>query len=145
MSRWISFIAVTLCFTLSGAGAGGGVAAAERPNLLVVVTDDQGRWAVGAYGNKEVHTPHMDSLARDGVAPALSLRVEAGRSRLELALPGAAPADAEVGDPNLVKVVLGRDCRALYFSRSPIPHDRDGTGIAKPLLHVGLYAYRRDH
>lgn len=60
MSRWIALIAVVLCFTSSGG------AAAERPNLLVVVTDDQGRWAVGAYGNKEVHTPHMDSLARDG-------------------------------------------------------------------------------
>jgi uncharacterized sulfatase len=39
---------------------------AKRLNLLVVVTDDQARWAVGAYGNKECKTPHMDRLAREG-------------------------------------------------------------------------------
>ena len=50
------------------------------------------------------------------------------------------PADAEPADPNLVKVVLAPDGRALYFSRSAIPFDRDGGGT-KPLLHVGVYAY----
>jgi 3-deoxy-manno-octulosonate cytidylyltransferase (CMP-KDO synthetase) len=51
--------------------------------------------------------------------------------------PGQVPTD-----PNIVKVVA--DCRgkALYFSRSPIPHDRDGAGLARPLKHVGLYVYR---
>lgn len=53
------------------------------------------------------------------------------------------PPGAHVSDPNLVKVVLGRDGRALYFSRSAIPFDRDGTAIAKPLLHMGIYAWRR--
>ncbi len=41
-------------------------AAAKKLNLVVVVTDDQARWAMGAYGNKECRTPHMDRLARDG-------------------------------------------------------------------------------
>lgn len=41
-------------------------AAASRPNLIAIVTDDQGRWALGAYGNKEIHTPALDRLARDG-------------------------------------------------------------------------------
>lgn len=46
-------------------------------------------------------------------------------------------------DPNIVKVVLDGRGRALYFSRSLVPHDRDGTGEgARPLRHVGLYAYR---
>jgi len=40
--------------------------AAERPNVLVIMTDDQARWAVGAYGNSECRTPNMDRLARDG-------------------------------------------------------------------------------
>src|SRR5438105_6450626 len=39
----------------------------ERMNLVSIVTDDQARWAVGAYGNKEIITPHMDRLAREGV------------------------------------------------------------------------------
>jgi 3-deoxy-manno-octulosonate cytidylyltransferase (CMP-KDO synthetase) len=52
-------------------------------------------------------------------------------------------------DPNCVKVVCDARGRALYFSRSPIPYVRDGQPDlgAKPacfLLHLGLYAYRRD-
>ncbi|MGH0032410.1 MAG: 3-deoxy-manno-octulosonate cytidylyltransferase [Myxococcota bacterium] len=44
-------------------------------------------------------------------------------------------------DPNRVKVVLDRRGRALYFSRSPIPHVR---GEEPPRWqHVGLYGYRR--
>jgi 3-deoxy-manno-octulosonate cytidylyltransferase (CMP-KDO synthetase) len=34
------------------------------------------------------------------------------------------------------------DHRALYFSKFPIPYDRDGTG-APVYKHIGLYAYRR--
>jgi 3-deoxy-manno-octulosonate cytidylyltransferase (CMP-KDO synthetase) len=53
-------------------------------------------------------------------------------------------------DPACVKVVLSRSGRALYFSRSPIPHYRDplltgdGDALAACYLHLGLYAYRRD-
>ena len=48
-------------------------------------------------------------------------------------------------DPACVKVVRARSGRALYFSRSPIPHHRDGLPEGPPaLLHLGLYAYRRD-
>jgi 3-deoxy-manno-octulosonate cytidylyltransferase (CMP-KDO synthetase) len=49
-----------------------------------------------------------------------------------------------VGNPNAVKVVTARDGRALYFSRAPIPFDRDGTGANVYWKHLGLYAYRRD-
>ena len=54
----------------------------------------------------------------------------------------------EVGNPNLVKVVTGVGGYALYFSRSAIPFQRDagGTGGVGPeyLLHLGIYAYRRE-
>ncbi len=48
-------------------------------------------------------------------------------------------------NPNLVKVVLGVDSLALYFSRSPIPHHRDGFPVEQSLGlgHIGLYGYRR--
>ena len=36
------------------------------PNIIFVVTDDQGAWALGVAGNAEVHTPHLDRLARGG-------------------------------------------------------------------------------
>jgi len=38
-----------------------------RPNILLVVTDDQGHWACGPCGNTEVQTPTMDFLAETGV------------------------------------------------------------------------------
>lgn len=44
-------------------------------------------------------------------------------------------------DPNVVKVVTDRGGRALYFSRAPVPHDRDGGGH-EARRHIGLYAYR---
>jgi 3-deoxy-manno-octulosonate cytidylyltransferase (CMP-KDO synthetase) len=52
-------------------------------------------------------------------------------------------------DPNAVKVVCDDEGRALYFSRSPIPHCRDGEPdlLSNPpfaLLHVGVYAYRTE-
>lgn len=47
-------------------------------------------------------------------------------------------------NPNIVKVVLDRRGRAMYFSRSLIPFDRDGASLLTPLKHVGLYVYRRD-
>ena len=49
----------------------------------------------------------------------------------------------EIDDPNAVKVVTALDGRALYFSRSPIPFDRDRQGSAQRYKHLGLYAYRR--
>ncbi|HLW79261.1 MAG TPA: 3-deoxy-manno-octulosonate cytidylyltransferase [Terriglobia bacterium] len=44
-------------------------------------------------------------------------------------------------DPNNVKVVTDLAGRALYFSRAPIPHDRDGSGRTRYYKHLGLYAY----
>ena len=52
---------------------------------------------------------------------------------------------SEYADPNVVKVVLDRHGRALYFSRASIPHARGAAAASVPgtaLRHVGLYAYR---
>jgi len=48
---------------------------------------------------------------------------------------------AQAGDPHNVKVVTDTRGGALYFSRSPIPYDRDGTGQVQYYKHLGLYAY----
>jgi 3-deoxy-manno-octulosonate cytidylyltransferase (CMP-KDO synthetase) len=53
-----------------------------------------------------------------------------------------------ITNPNAVKVVTTADGRALYFSRAPIPFDRnkkdrDRAGDAVYWKHLGLYAYRR--
>lgn len=73
----------------------------------------------------------------------------------------------QVADPNIVKVIvawsvqrgadrkqlnairypLNADCgRAIYFSRSPIPYDREKSGVGdvqQYLRHIGIYAYRK--
>jgi 3-deoxy-manno-octulosonate cytidylyltransferase (CMP-KDO synthetase) len=64
----------------------------------------------------------------------------------------ATPIDsvAELMDPNAVKVVTDPQGRALYFSRAPIPWNRDGAtaqllsqrSFAGARRHVGIYAYR---
>ncbi len=56
----------------------------------------------------------------------------------------------EFRDPNVVKVVASVDGAALYFSRAPIPHAREGAagaassqhGFAHAMRHIGIYAYR---
>ena len=58
----------------------------------------------------------------------------------------------ELFNPNIVKVVLDKEGRALYFSRAPVPWDRAGfsevPGQMSPeyaaLRHIGIYAYRND-
>ncbi|WUR14793.1 3-deoxy-manno-octulosonate cytidylyltransferase [[Empedobacter] haloabium] len=59
---------------------------------------------------------------------------------------------AEAFNPNVVKVVLDKAGRALYFSRATIPWARDAFAASRdilpagyaPLRHIGLYAYRND-
>ena len=53
----------------------------------------------------------------------------------------------ELGNPNIVKVVRDKHCKALYFSRYPIPYLRDEdqqNRLARfhYLRHLGIYAYR---
>lgn len=58
----------------------------------------------------------------------------------------------EVFNPNVVKVVLDKAGRAMYFSRATIPWHRDAFALNRvslpaayaPLRHIGLYAYRND-
>jgi len=55
--------------------------------------------------------------------------------------------EADWRAPSVVKVARAGDGRALYFSRAPIPHPRDGSfipGDDRWLHHVGVYVYRRE-
>ena len=51
----------------------------------------------------------------------------------------------EINDPNHVKTVFDRNFNALYFSRSPIPFQRNPDENLKPTYykHLGFYAYRK--
>ncbi len=84
--------------------------------------------------------------------PALLAQAAAGmlESGADIAtLAGHFDGLAEWRDPNVVKVVRDAAGFALYFSRAPIPWDRDGFAAGTPALpqgqawrHIGLYAYR---
>ena len=39
----------------------------QRPNIIFILTDDQGPWAAGCYGNRELRTPNIDRLAATGM------------------------------------------------------------------------------
>ena len=54
------------------------------------------------------------------------------------------PDEAEQRNPDLVKVVLGQNGRALYFSRSDIPYRRSTSSGLPSYGHVGIYLYRRE-
>lgn len=90
--------------------------------------------------NVQGDEPGMPPALIDQVANLLVEHPDAGVASLYTALTD----DASFRDPNVVKVVTGLDGKALYFSRAPIPHDRDGDAGDRALgkRHIGLYAYR---
>jgi 3-deoxy-manno-octulosonate cytidylyltransferase (CMP-KDO synthetase) len=51
---------------------------------------------------------------------------------------------SEITNPNVVKVVTDRAGDAIYFSRCPIPFDRDGASGVTYYKHIGLYIYQRE-
>ncbi|MHC4889022.1 MAG: 3-deoxy-manno-octulosonate cytidylyltransferase [Planctomycetota bacterium] len=53
----------------------------------------------------------------------------------------------QIADPNIVKVITDCNNKAIYFSRAPIPYNREKSGVGKLqqyLRHIGIYAYRRE-
>jgi arylsulfatase A-like enzyme len=42
-------------------------AAPRPPNLVFILTDNQGAWTLGCYGNPDIRTPHIDRLAAEGI------------------------------------------------------------------------------
>ena len=54
------------------------------------------------------------------------------------------PISDEMNNPNVVKVITDLCNRALYFSRSPIPHQRSKKPHATVYKHVGVYAFRKN-
>ncbi|GJM18793.1 MAG: 3-deoxy-manno-octulosonate cytidylyltransferase [Phycisphaeraceae bacterium] len=104
--------------------------------------------------NVQGDEPEIEASVIDGAVAAASAEF------VVPAFPEMGPRCASVGtvaspfapgenaaNPNIVKVVSGLAdnksgvAPALYFSRAPIPHDRDGVGGVPPLKHVGIYAY----
>ncbi|HKB98614.1 MAG TPA: 3-deoxy-manno-octulosonate cytidylyltransferase [Terriglobales bacterium] len=64
-------------------------------------------------------------------------------SEIEVGTLKTPAAEVDVNNPNAVKVVTDIAQGALYFSRAPIPHDRDGIR-PRYYKHLGFYGYRKD-
>lgn len=95
--------------------------------------------------NLQGDEPLIPKALVEATAAGLLNNPEAGMSSLCTPLTQA----REVFDPNIVKVVLDRQHFALYFSRAPIPWDRDqyadGAAITNKMpvfRHIGMYGYR---
>jgi len=148
-------------------------AGARRVDIVLVATDDERiRQAVEAFGGRCVMTraehrcgtnrvaeaaeafPEADIVINfqgdepdldPGLLDALVETMEADAS-IEAATLAGPLAEEEWDDPNAVKVVMDARGDALYFSRAPIPHARDGEAsrAALRLKHFGIYAYRTE-
>ena len=57
---------LTLLAALSRSGDGAVARAAERPNVIIILSDDMGFSDIGCYGG-EIQTPNLDRLARGGL------------------------------------------------------------------------------
>lgn len=88
-----------------------------------------------------------------GDEPGMPAALIADVARTLVQSPGASVAtaahpigvEADMDNPNVVKVVRDRDGGALYFSRSRIPYPRDPSRGAVAYRHLGIYAYRYEY
>lgn len=157
-----------------------GVAVRSGASEVIVATDDERiRAACAEFGATVEMTDPRHASGTDRIAEVAARRRWAGddivvnvqgdeptlppalidqAAALLAATPAAAIAtlavpigtEAEYLDPNVVKVVARADGLALYFSRAPIPWDRDGAAAVPPSSerhrgarrHLGIYAYR---
>lgn len=51
--------------------------------------------------------------------------------------------EADINDPNFVKVAVDKNMNSLFFSRSPIPYPRDKKVPVIYYEHIGVYAFRK--
>jgi len=107
MNRLVCLMSVALAAVSQAASA-------QRPNVVLIMTDDVGYGDIGSYGAPDIRTPNIDRLARDGVRltdfyanGATCTPTRAGlitgryqqRVTLEAPLGSGGPSDAERGLP----------------------------------------------
>lgn len=149
---------------------------ARRLEEILVATDDERiasaarGWGVRAVMTRADHSSGTDRIAEavQGLAADVVVNIQGDEPLIEPALidrvaealtgagdwdmaTGATPIRSaeELHNPDVVKVVRAADGRALYFSRSVIPHVRGAAAPCAPVAgahfrHVGLYGYRRE-
>ncbi len=147
---------------------------AKLPREIIIAADDRRiAEAAKSFGGRCIMTSRSCRSGTDRIAQAVAklrcdivVNIQADEPEIE---PGsidkvakllvenrwaamatlAAPFETEkqIADPNIVKVIIDKKGRAIYFSRSVIPYDREKSGIGNVkqyLRHLGIYAYRKD-
>ena len=126
-------------------GFGADVALTARTHLsgtdrIAEVAATRG-WAEGdIVVNVQGDEPLIPPVVIDQVAQLLDAHARADIATLAARIDQA----ADFNEPNVVKVACDAGGRALYFSRAPIPWNRDAPATLTPasLRHIGIYAYR---
>ena len=98
----------------------------QRPNLLFILTDDQGAWAMRCAGNTDLHTPHLDRLAAQGTrfenffcaSPVCS---PARASILTGRIPSQHGVHDWIRSGSLDKKALGEHADHPYFASEDLP------------------------
>jgi len=113
---------------------------------IAEVADQLGWDDADVVVNVQGDEPLLEPALIEAVAAALHGDPDAAMATAAHPLSAA----ADLFNPNVVKVVCDVRGRALYFSRAPIPWDRDRSAVMRDELpadlpaqrHIGLYAYR---
>lgn len=67
-NAWTALVGIAAVISLSGQTAHAQEnEQTAKPNVIVIYTDDQGSLDLGCYGSTDLHTPHLDALAKRGV------------------------------------------------------------------------------
>ena len=98
----------------------------QRPNLLFILTDDQGAWAMRCAGNTDIHTPNLDRLAAGGTrfenffcaSPVCS---PARASILTGRIPSQHGVHDWIRSGSLDKKALGQNADHPYFASEDVP------------------------
>jgi hypothetical protein len=67
MPKRLSFMRLVLLFLLSALCPWLSAQAARPTNLVFILTDNQGAWTLGCYGNPDIRTPNLDRMAAEGI------------------------------------------------------------------------------
>jgi len=148
--------------------------AAKLPEKVIIATDDERVMAAcRSFGAEAVLTSRRHQTGTDRIAEAVAdidvqivVNIQADEPEIDptnIDLVGQLLLDNaefpmatlvtdfqnkdQVADANIVKAVLDRNGRAIYFSRAAIPYSRTDAGVGETgryLRHLGIYAYRKD-